>query len=210
MAAAVCVCICVCVWVRMTEDCIHYAEWDVYKTPFSHTHKHKRTRLPSPPLHSLPGFVRMIAALLSLIHLFYLWWQSCLINWILNKPRQKTSPHNFFYLSVHVRESVCVRMCVLSLHCICVCGFYASVILTPHFLISPHKCVLVSVYNSMHLCPVPPTTACDCACVLGTWQKYFESRPKQSSCVSLYKPNEKLGYSAQTWHFLSLSVEPGS
>ena len=71
----------------MTEDCIHYAEWDVYKTPFSHTHINKSAR--TPPLRSFPGLVRRIAALLSDIHLFYLGWQSCLINWILNKPKPK-------------------------------------------------------------------------------------------------------------------------
>lgn len=65
-------------------------------------------------LHPLPGLVGRIAALLSRIHLFYLWWQSCLINWILNNARQKASSHNFFHLLLHVH----VRECV-SQHLVC-------------------------------------------------------------------------------------------
>lgn len=132
--------LCVCVWLRTTEDCIHYAEWDVYKTPFSHTSKHKNTHIfPSARCLGLRG---RIAALLSRIHLFYLGWQSCLINWILNKPSQKTSPHNFFYLPVHVRVRERARVGIISIHrfffalwlCECVRAFfYALVILTPHF-----------------------------------------------------------------------------
>lgn len=53
----------------------------------------------TPPLRSLSEFVGKVAALLSHIHLFYLGWQSCLINWILNKPSQKISFHQFFYLT---------------------------------------------------------------------------------------------------------------
>lgn len=139
--------LCVCVWLRTTEDCIHYAEWDVYKTPFSHTSKHENTHIfPSARCLGLRG---RIAALLSRIHLFYLGWQSCLINWILNKPSQKTSPHNFFYLPVHVRVRERARVGIISIHrfffalwlCECVRAFFLCIsnFNSTFFLILSHK-----------------------------------------------------------------------
>lgn len=108
----------------------------------THKHRHKRTRLPSA---RSPASAARKAAPLSHIHLFYLWWQSCLINWILNKPRQKTSPHNFFYLAVHVHvRGKCVRVSdggIISM--LCVHSFWLSV-----RCVSVCVCVCIHNFNS--------------------------------------------------------------
>lgn len=151
---------------------------EMFTKHLSHTH----TNANVPPLCSLPGFARRIGTQLSHIHLFYLWWQSCLINWILNKPMQKTSSHNFFYLSVHMRggEKASARARLWrGYHFNALCSFLVAICVCVHrnifwlhiLCFSLHKCVVVSAFNSVR----PLFGAYDCACALVTWQKYFVS-----------------------------------
>lgn len=117
------------VW--MTQVCIHYAELDVYKTPFSQSRKQNK--------HCTRQLTAKGAELLSHIHLFSLWWQSRLIKWIFNKAQQKAS-QKFFYLFVaHTCQSrpmfsqhLGFRMIYINLIHV-VCCLCALVILTPFY-----------------------------------------------------------------------------
>lgn len=81
-------CVCLCVDDRGLHS---LCRTKCLQNTFPHKHIYKKQAHTFPSTHSRGfGFVGRVSALLSDNHLFYLGWQSCLINWILNKPSQKT------------------------------------------------------------------------------------------------------------------------
>lgn len=175
-AAAVCTRVLVCVGLRMTEDCIHYADWDVYKTPSPRTHTHT-----SPPLTLwVCGEERSATVSYSFVLSAR---QSCLINWILNKARQNTSSPKFL-----LSPGVCAR----TWKCVCRYNFTYS-------LLDVCMCIKISSagFPSLFHLSVHPFFSFSCDCVQNTNNMTKICR-KQQGCDFLHKRNDKLGYSAQT------------